>query len=123
MVPTSLGRFNRGLTDEMERELAQHCKDLYSMFYGLTRKHMIVAFEYADVNGVAGRYNNEGKSAGKDWLKSFCKRHNLSVRNPEQCSVARAMGFNEVQVTRFHNNLKSCCLEKKFHTHKKIQYG
>ncbi|GBM00760.1 hypothetical protein AVEN_150922-1 [Araneus ventricosus] len=64
--------------------------------------HMMkVAFEYADVNGVDGRLNNERKSAGKDWLKSFCKRYNLSVRNPEQCSVARAMGFNEVQVTRF----------------------
>ncbi|GBO04099.1 hypothetical protein AVEN_70907-1 [Araneus ventricosus] len=102
------------LTDEMERELAQHCKDLNSMFYGLTRKHMVkVAFEYADVNGVAGIFNNVRKSDGKDWLKSFCNRHNLSVRNPEKCSVARAMGFNEVQVTRFYNNLKSCCLEKK----------
>ncbi|GBN58006.1 hypothetical protein AVEN_79183-1 [Araneus ventricosus] len=121
MVPTSRGRFNRVLTDEMERELAQHCKDLDSMFYGLTRKHMMkVAFDYDDVNGVDGIFNNERKSAGKDSLRSFCNRHNLSVRNPEQCSVARAMGFNEVQVTRFYNNLKSCCLEKKLPAHRKF---
>ncbi|KAG8230099.1 hypothetical protein J437_LFUL007643 [Ladona fulva] len=91
------------------------------MFYGLTWKHMMkVAFKYADGNGVAGRFNNEKKSAGKDWLKSFCKWHNLSVRNPEQCSVARAMGFNEVQVTRFYSNLKNCCTEKKFPAHRKF---
>ncbi|GBM29184.1 hypothetical protein AVEN_27800-1 [Araneus ventricosus] len=81
---------------------------------------MKVAFEYADVNGVAGRFNNERKSAGKDWLKSFCKRYSLSVRNPEQCSVARAMGFNEVQVTWFYYNPKRCCLEKKFPAHRKF---
>ncbi|GBN87363.1 hypothetical protein AVEN_125271-1 [Araneus ventricosus] len=79
-----------------------------------------VAFEYADVNGVAGRFNNKRKSAGNDWLKSFCKRYNFSVRNPEQCSVARAMGFNKVQVTGFYNNLKRCCLEKKFPAHRKF---
>ncbi|GBN40088.1 hypothetical protein AVEN_258208-1 [Araneus ventricosus] len=91
------------------------------MSYGLTRKHMMkVAFDYADVNVAAGRFNNERKSAGQDWLKSFCKQHNLSVRNPEQCSIARAMGFNEVQVTRFYNNLKSCYLEKKFPAHRKF---
>ncbi|GBM09656.1 hypothetical protein AVEN_60283-1 [Araneus ventricosus] len=81
---------------------------------------MKVAFEYADVNGVAGRFNNERKSAGKDWLKSFCKRYNHSVRNPERCSVARAMGFNEVQVVRFSNNLKSCYLDKKFPARRKF---
>ncbi|GBN03864.1 hypothetical protein AVEN_9750-1 [Araneus ventricosus] len=81
---------------------------------------MKVAFEYAGVNGVAAGFNNERNSAGEDWLKSICKRYNLSVRNPEQCGVARAMGFNEVQVARFYNNLKSCCLEKKFPAHRKF---
>ncbi|GBM51175.1 hypothetical protein AVEN_254591-1 [Araneus ventricosus] len=120
-VPTSLGRFNRVLTDEMEMDLALHCKDLDGMFYGFTRKRMMkVAFEYAGVNGVAGRFNNERKLAGEDWLKSFYKRHKLSVRNPEQCSVARAMDFKEVQVKRFYNNLKICCMETKFPTHRKF---
>ncbi|GBM59620.1 hypothetical protein AVEN_218932-1 [Araneus ventricosus] len=81
---------------------------------------MKVAFKYADVDGVADRFNNERESAGRYWLKSFCKRHNLSVQNPEQRSVARAMDFNEVQVTRFYNNLKNCCLKKKFPAHRKF---
>lgn len=58
--------------------------------------------------------------AGKDWLKGFCKRNKLSVRTPEQCSMARAIGFNKVQVSRFYDNLKDCCLDKKFPAHRKF---
>ncbi|GBN68121.1 hypothetical protein AVEN_123413-1, partial [Araneus ventricosus] len=66
-VPTSLGRFNRILTDKIEMELTQHCKDLDSMFYGLTLKHMKkVAFEYADVNGVAGSLIMRGNELVKN---------------------------------------------------------
>lgn len=120
-ISVSLGRFKRVLTDEMERELAQHCRDLDSRFYGLTRKHIMkVAFDYAEMNGVSNRFNKEKKMAGKDWLKGFCKRNKLSVRSPEQCSIARAMGFNKVQVSRFYDNLKDCCLSKKFAAHRKF---
>ncbi|XP_063230496.1 uncharacterized protein LOC134535356 [Bacillus rossius redtenbacheri] len=108
-VPVSLGRFKNALSDEMEKELAQHCKDLDNRFYGLTRKHIMkVAFDFAEKNGVSERFNQEKKLAGKDWLKGFCKRHKLSVRAPELCSVARAVGFNKVQVSRFFENLKQC---------------
>ncbi|XP_063222242.1 uncharacterized protein LOC134534428 [Bacillus rossius redtenbacheri] len=118
-VPVSLGRFKNALSDEMEKELAQHCKDLDNRFYGLTRKHIMkVAFDFAEKNGVSERFNQEKKLAGKDWLKGFCKRHKLSVRAPELCSVARAVGFNKVQVSRFFENLKQCRLEKKFPPHR-----
>lgn len=117
----SLGRFKRALTDEMEQELAQHCRDLDSRFYGLTRKHVMkVAFDFAEINGVCNRFNNERRIAGKDWLKGFCKRNKLSVRTPEQCSMARAIGFNRVQVSRFYDNLKECCIDKKFPAHRKF---
>ncbi|XP_054285350.1 uncharacterized protein LOC129001936 [Macrosteles quadrilineatus] len=120
-VAESLGRYKKALTDEMERELAQHCRDLDSRFYGLTRKHIMkVAFDYAQMNGVSERFNQEKKMAGKDWLKSFCKRNNLSVRAPENCSMARAIGFNRVQVSRFYDNLKECCIQKKFPAHRKF---
>lgn len=120
-VGDSLGRFKRALTDEMEQELAQHCRDLDLRFYGITRKQIMkVAFEYAQMNGVSDRFNKEKQAAGKDWLKAFCRRHKLSVRVPEQCSMARAMGFNKVQVKRFYDNLKDLCLEKKFPTHRKF---
>lgn len=94
----SLGRFKRALTDEMEQELAQHCRDLDLRFYGLTRKQIMkVAFEFAELHNVADRFNNDKKIAGKDWLNEFCQRNNLSVTTPEQCS----MGLNKVQVSAF----------------------
>ncbi|KAJ8876925.1 hypothetical protein PR048_021375 [Dryococelus australis] len=40
-IPVPLGRSKRALTDDMERELAQHCRDLDSRFYDITRKHVI----------------------------------------------------------------------------------
>ncbi|KAG8224954.1 hypothetical protein J437_LFUL005662 [Ladona fulva] len=86
----------------------------------LGNTHDESCFRVSDVNGVAGRFNKEKKSAGKDWLKSFCKWHNLFVRNPEQCSVARVMGFSIVKVSRFYNNLKNCYMEKKFPAHRKF---
>ncbi|KAJ8875166.1 hypothetical protein PR048_023061 [Dryococelus australis] len=97
----SLGRFKRALTDDMERELVQHCRDLDSRFYGLTRKHVMkIAFDFAEMNGVCNRSNKEKQMADKDWLKGFCKRNKLYVRTPEQCSMARATGFNKMQVSR-----------------------
>lgn len=81
---------------------------------------MKVAFEYAEINNVSERFNKEKKMAGKDWLKGFCSRNNLSLRTPEQCSMARAIGFNKVQVGRFYDNLKTCCTEKKFPAHRKF---
>lgn len=119
-VAVTLGRFKKALTDEMERELAQHCRDLDARFYGLTRKHIMkIAFDYADMNNVSDRFNQEKKQAGKDWLKAFVRRNNLSVRTPEQCSMARAMGFNKVQVNRFFENLKTCCTKYQFPAHRK----
>lgn len=120
-VAESLGRFKKALTDDMERELAQHCRELDVRFYGLTRKHIMkIAFEYADINNVSDRFNKEKRLAGKDWLKGFCQRNNLSLRVPEKCSMARAQGFNKVQVTRFFDNLKAVCLENKFPAHRKF---
>lgn len=55
---------------------------------------MKVVFDYAEMNGLSSTFNK--KMAGKGWLKGFCKRNKLSVRAPEQCSIARAMGFNKV---------------------------
>lgn len=40
--------------------------------------------------------------AGQDWVKSFLSRHpDLSIREPEATSGARAMGFNKVAVKQF----------------------
>jgi hypothetical protein len=78
-VPTSLGRFKATSSNEEEKELAEYCKDLDAKFYGLTiRMLKELAFEYAQQNEIAHRFNNVKKTAGKDWMIRFCKTQNLS---------------------------------------------
>jgi hypothetical protein len=114
-----LGRYKTALTAEMERELAEHCRDLDRRFYGITRKlMMMIAFDYAVANGVSGRFNSEEKMAGKDWLKGFYQRQNLLLHTPEQCSLGRAIGFNQVQCGTFFENLKVCFETKGFKSHR-----
>ena len=103
----------------MEKELADHCRNLDKRFYGITRKQiMVLAYEYAVANGVSSRFNSDKTMAGKDWLNGFCKRQNLSLRTPQQCSLNRALGFNKVQCERFFDNLKECYVEKGFRPHR-----
>ena len=47
------------------------------------------------------------KKAGLDWLETFLKRDpDLSISQPESTSLARATGFNKVQVDRFFQLLR-----------------
>jgi hypothetical protein len=72
-VPTSLGCFKAAFSDEKYKELAEYCKDLDAKFYGLTiRMLKELAFEYAERNEIAHRFNRVKKTAGKDWVISFC---------------------------------------------------
>lgn len=45
--------------------------------------------------------------AVKDWVYEFIKRHpDLDLKKTTPTSIARAIGFNQVQVNRFYTNLK-----------------
>lgn len=117
-VPISLGRFKLVFTPEMEDELATYCRDLDKIFYGLTLKAFgNLVFEYAERNNLDHRFNRARKSAGKDWVYSFCKRHKLSLRSPEKTSLARASGFNRPQVELFFKNLEQMLNDKKISPH------
>lgn len=106
-IPTSLGRFKPIFSPEMELQLSQYCKELDNTFYGLTIKALReLVFQFAERNSINHRFNRETNMAGKDWVRSFCKRHHLSARIAEKTSLARASGFNEVQVKTFFDNLK-----------------
>lgn len=112
-VPTSLGRFKPIFSPEMELQLSEYCKVLDNTFYGLTIKALReLVFQFAEKNSINHRFNKETKMAGKDWVRSFCKRHHLSARIAEKTSLARASGFNEVQVKTFFDNLKRVIEEK-----------
>ena len=50
--------------------------------------------------------------ARKDWLANFLKRHpDLSIRQAEAISLARATGFNRALVGRFFDLSKQVLLE------------
>ena len=97
------------LPANLENELVQHILDSESMFFGLTGTAvMALAYEIASRNGIShvGLFSQEKKTAGKVWLKLFLQRHpEVSLRQPEATSIARATGFNRSSVDRFYNLL------------------
>lgn len=110
-----LGRFKPTFTTEQENELASHCKTLDECFYGLSfMDFRRSVYQYADINNIPSGFNQESRTAGKEWALSFMRRHNLSLRTPQQTSLGRMMGFNRVQVGIFFNNLREITTKYRF---------
>ncbi|XP_063895946.1 uncharacterized protein LOC135118305 [Helicoverpa armigera] len=106
-IPRSLGRFYNIFTRELDESLAEHCRHLDVRFYGLTKRELgRMAYDLAEKNNLDHRFNKEKKTASKKWVENFARRHQLSLRQPEKTSLARAAGFNRVQVQRFYDNLR-----------------
>lgn len=94
-------------TFDEEKELCDYILDMESRLYGLTTKDLRgLVYRLAIKNNKPHPFNNEKKEAGKDWVQSFLKRHpELSIRQPESTSAARAAGFNKQAVEQFFNFL------------------
>ncbi len=108
----NLGRFKRTFSVAQEEEIAEYCWEMDSLFYGLTlRSFRRLVYQYAMMNNIPNTFNEESKLAGRDFVKSFLKRHKLSLRMPMKTSMARMMGFNKSQVDLFFANLTTL-LEK-----------
>ncbi|KAJ4436930.1 hypothetical protein ANN_17062, partial [Periplaneta americana] len=103
------------LPQEVENDLVTHLLQLEKMFYGLTRRSVMkLAYEIAEKNKLATWFNRETKSAGKEWFSGFMKRHpELSLRQPEATSLARASGFNRVVVGKFFDTLEHLVDQRK----------
>lgn len=88
---------------EVERKLVAHLKLLESRLFGLTRASVQeLAFELAERNGFAHKFNQQKQKAGQEWLEGFLKRNkDISLRKPEATSAARAQAFNRPQVKKF----------------------
>ncbi|BFZ21310.1 hypothetical protein BsWGS_24349 [Bradybaena similaris] len=79
------------------------------MFHGLTPKNVrTLAFEMATLNRLKCPQTwSENSMAGREWLYGFLKRHQqLSIRQPEATSLARATAFNRHNVATFFNLLQ-----------------
>lgn len=95
-----LGSWKATFPPHVERKLVGHLKILESRLFGLTRASVQeLAFEMAERNGFAQRFNPQKRKAGQEWLEGFLKRNkDISLRKPEATSAARAQAFNRPQL-------------------------
>lgn len=108
---------NQVFSKEEELLLENYILKCSSMNYGLTYKMIrTLAYQYARHLGSCPKKWDENKLAGIDWLKGYMKRHsNLSLRKPENTSLARTLGFNKQNVEEFQKNLSEVLDKYKFH--------
>lgn len=98
-----LGCWKSTFPSDVERQLVQHFKFLESRLFGLTRASVQeLAFQLAERNGFAHRFNSKKQKAGQEWLEGFLKRNkDISLRKPEATSSVRTQAFNRPQVQKF----------------------
>lgn len=101
---------------DMEQNLANYLKTCSQMFYGLTpRQVRVLAFELGSMNNLNMPDTwTERKMAGKEWLHHFLLRNpQLSIRQPEATSLARASSFNRTNIAKFFDNLEELIMSTK----------
>ncbi|CAK1547896.1 unnamed protein product [Leptosia nina] len=104
-------------TVDQECSLAEYLKTSAKMCHGLTTKQVReLAYQYAvRLNLSIPSSWEKNNTASQDWLKGFLKRHDsLSVRKPENTSLARTTSFNRHNVQNFFNYLEKCYLKHNF---------
>lgn len=100
----------RIFTLEQEATVEEYAVTCAKMCYGKSRKDLrCIAYEVAIANQINVPENwHTNKKAGLEWLLGFMSRHpNLSIRQPEGCSLSRATSFNRHNVDQFFNNLEN----------------
>ena len=99
---------------DIEEELVQYILTMEEMMFGLTTVDIRdMAYQLAERNHIDHPIKNE--IAGRDWLRGFLSRNKqLSIRQPESTSAARARGFNHTAVNRFFDLLEALMEEHKF---------
>lgn len=97
----TLGRFKPVFSTEEELEFVGYIKEMDNRFYGLTKRDLCeIAYQYAEKNNLAHPFQNN--TAGEQWYQNFMLRHpELSLRQPESTSIARARGFNRRKLNYF----------------------
>ena len=97
-----LGRYKLALDPNIELELLKHIKDMEWRMFGLgTTDIRRFVNDVAQNLNIPHPFSTEKNMAGKDWLRSFNRRHHLSVRTPQATSMTRIVGFNKAKVNQF----------------------
>jgi hypothetical protein len=92
------------LPPEVEEEIKSHVLRLEEYMFGLTPSDLHSLAYQVSVRNIPIRFNTEKKLAGKNWCYSFMRRQpELSLRQPEATSLARAKAFNK----EYKGSLKS----------------
>lgn len=93
-------------------------KDINERTFGLTGiQCRRLVYDYAEANNLEHRLNSESKMAGKDWLHTFMKNCNMTLRTPEATSIRRALGFNPTVVQTFVSFLREIRTSKVYEPH------
>jgi transposase len=98
----------RIFSDTQEEMLEEYMLEAAKIHYGMTYvRARILAYEFAEINNIEMPPSwSSRKTAGVDWIRAFMTRHkNLSLRKPENTSMARASAFNKANVGVFFSNL------------------
>lgn len=103
------------LGKENERRLVAHIKNLCASGFAPDRKAVrSMAFHFAEKLEIKHKFSKEDQKAGKQWLRSFLDRNpDLSIRQAEGLSLARAKGMNRDEVGRFFELLRNILTENK----------
>lgn len=91
------------LGKDFEDSIAAYVLRMESLLFGVTTKDVRrLAFDLAQKHRIKHKFNAEAQMAGKKWYYGFMKRHpQISLRQPEATSMARARGFNKENVMGF----------------------
>ena len=100
---------NKIFSDEEEMSLREYLINCSRMNYGLNYQSVrLLAYQFAAENDkkIPESWKPQ-KIASLDWLKGFMSRHKqLSLRQPEQCSLGRSIAFNRANIKIFFDKLR-----------------
>ena len=104
-----MGAMKTALPRIIELDLVKYILQMESMLFGLSMDDVrVLAFQFAESNGLQHPLNRTVGKAGWDWVNGFRKRHpTVVLRTPEATSVARARGFNRPNVNNFFDLLEA----------------
>lgn len=103
-------------TREQEAELKRYALTMEERLFGLSIDDFrSLAYQYADLNNIPHNFPIETGLAGRDWVNNFMRRHSeLSLRQPESTSAARACAFNRTIVAQFLSLLENLMITHNF---------